>query len=64
MKIIQQYEPETSEKELKKYEEKYKIKSELFYENFQKGINLIGDDREAIDWAFEYEINQLAKKIE
>jgi len=62
MKIIQQYEPETSEKELKKYEEKYTIKSELFYEKFQKGINLICDDREAVDWAFEYEINQLAKK--
>lgn len=62
MIITKNIEPDTSEKNLKLFEQKYGYDSRYFYTYFQLGINLIGNDREAIDWAFEYEINILAKQ--
>jgi len=42
------------EKDLKEFEKKHKIKTEVFYKNFEKGK--IGDDDDYMIWAGIYEM--------
>jgi hypothetical protein len=62
MKINSVIEPNHSFRKLKEFEEKYGFSSKYFYSNYKQDKNIIDDKYEAAEWAFEYEVNQKAKK--
>ena len=57
MKINSVIEPNYSSNKLKEFEEKYGFSS-----NYKEDKNIIDDEYEAAEWAFEYEVNQKSKK--
>ncbi|MGB2728106.1 MAG: hypothetical protein WBD09_06475 [Halobacteriota archaeon] len=49
-----------TKKKLRDFEEKYRLRSEEFFEKFDKG--LAGDDQNTMLWAAEYEALKLLEK--
>lgn len=49
------------EQKLKNFEKKYKMKSEDFFEKFNKGE--LGDNEEWFDWLFDYKAWKHLKEI-
>lgn len=62
MKINSVIEPNYSSNKLKEFEEKYGFSSKYFYSNYKQDKNIIDDEYEVAEWAFEYEVNQKSKK--
>ena len=63
MKFNSAIEPNHSSSKLKQFEKKYGFSSKYFYFNYQQDKNIIDDEYEAAEWAFEYEVNQKSKKL-
>lgn len=51
-------EPKASREMLDYFEKKYGYDSHYFYTCFQLGVYLIKDEIDAMEWAFEYEVNK------